>query len=279
MNPSHPLSQPTTKGKKMKRLDSTLMDLRNLCEHSFTVNYIAERLHCCKGTDNATQVREEMENSDYDVLGIEEKGAVYGYVDRCQLKAGTCAEAKYTFQPWELVAESTTLLDLLPILRNKERVFVLNRNRIGGIVTRGDLQKAPMRMLLFELVTLLEMHLLRLVRIHYPEDSFQKALSESRLNAAQRLMAERQQRNEAIDLADCLQFCDKRDLVLKKPGLREILGMASKKEGEKLLEATENLRNKLAHGQDIVAGSSWPEIINLVDIIGDFIEKCERITK
>lgn len=279
MNSSYASFQPSTKTKKLNHLKSTLTDLRNLCEHSFTTKYIAEKLRCCIGNDDATAIREVMEISDYDVFGIEEKGAVYGYVDRSQLKAGTCGEAKCTFQPWELVAESTTLFELLPILRDTPRVFVLERNRIGGIVTRGDLQKAPMRMLLFELVTLLEMHLLRLVRIHYPEDSFQKSLSKSRLKAAQKLLDERQRRNEAIDLADCLQFCDKRDLILKKPDLREALGMTSKKEGEKLLEAAESLRNKLAHGQDIVAGSSWPEIIDLVTIISEFIEKCERIVR
>jgi hypothetical protein len=82
----------------------------------------------------------------------------------------------------------------------------LDCHQVSGIITCGDLQKAPVRMLLFGLVTLLEMNLLRLVRLYYPQDSWQKVLKPDRLEAANKLWHESQQRNEATDLLDYLQF-------------------------------------------------------------------------
>jgi len=38
--------------------------------------------------------------------------------------------------------------------------------------------------------------------------------------------------------------------------------LSSKKEGEKILKALENLRNELAHAQDIIK-ARWPELVTL----------------
>lgn len=261
----------------MKQLKSSSQDLRDLFEHSITVRHLVEKIKSCQADDDAAVVRKRIEKLDFDVLGIEEKGVIYGYVERSNLETGPCRKYQRTFHPSELIAESTPLIDLLPILRNTPRVFVLNRNRVSGIVTRGDLQKAPVRMLLFGLVTLLEMHLLHLVRIYYPQDSWQEFLKGARLESAKKLLAERQARNEAIDLADCLQFCDKRELILRSPQIRERIGLKSKESGEHLLKSAEDLRNKLVHAQDIVTGSSWPAVIDLAKDIEALLERCEEV--
>ena len=146
-----------------------------------------------------------------------------------------------------------------------------------GIVTRGDLQKAQVRMLLFGLVTLLEMQFLRLILFYYPNDSWGKYLSKSRLESAKKLQEERQKRDEALNLADCLQFCDKTDLIFKLSELRERLGLETKKAAHSLCSRIEGLRNKLAHAQDIVTGTTWPELIELEEQIEELVRRCERI--
>jgi hypothetical protein len=75
----------------------------------------------------------------------------------------------------------------------------------------------PVRLWLFGRVTLIEMHLLRLIREHYPAEGWRQQLSPARLEAAGRLLRQRQARHEAVDLADCLEFCDKRDLAAATP--------------------------------------------------------------
>jgi hypothetical protein len=219
-----------------------------------------------------------MQSLDFDVLGIEEEGVVSGCVELSSLGGGPCRAYQRTFHPSELVAESTPLIQLLATLRNKPRVFVLDGNRVNGIVTRGDLQKAPVRMLLFGLITFLEMHLLRLVRLYYPDGSWQSHLSDGRLQLAAKLLTDRQARNEAIDLADCLQFCDKRDLLLKRKEIWQQLGFQHKQQGHSLLERVELLRNRLAHAQDLVVGSTWPALIDLAGEIQAVLERCEGIS-
>jgi len=261
----------------MKQLKTCYADLRSLYDQNIKVRHVLERLQSCNADDDALIVREQLKKDDFDVLGVEENGGVYGYVEQSNLGTGRCIEYRRMFLPSELVAESTPLLDLLTLLHDTPRMFVLDRNRVSGIVTRGDLQKAPVRMLLFGLVTLIEMHLLRLVRINYPEDSWRNLLGEARLNKAKELFAQRKARNEAIDLADCLQFCDKRKMVLKIPEIRDYIKRECGESGELLLKSTEELRDKLAHAQDLVTGSTWPELIDLVGKMERLLELLEGI--
>ncbi len=76
---------------------------------------------------------------------------------------------------------------------------------------------------------------------------------------------------------DCLQFCDKRDIILKTPDLLDKIGFDEKKHGKVSFETSEKLRNKLAHAQDIIMGSTWEKVIVLVAEIEDILKKCEVI--
>lgn len=261
----------------MKQLKSSSQDLRILFEDGITVKYVAEPLKAVLAEEDAVVVRQWMESLNFDVVGVESEGVVCGYVERSSLGEGKCGDYQRIFHPTELIAASTPLLQLLPILQYKRRIFVLDRDRISGIVTRGDLQKAPVRMLLFGLVTLLEMQLLRLVRILYPQNSWLTFLKSERVAVAKKLWQERQARNEAIDLTDYLQFSDKRELILANAEIVERLGLKSKRYGERFLKSAEALRNKLAHAQDLVTDSSWPELIELASQIEALLQRCEEI--
>jgi hypothetical protein len=200
----------------MKQLKSRSQDLRSLFENNITIEYVAEPLKAMPADAEVTEVLHWMQAHNFDVIGVETGDTVSGYVECSSLiegKSGKCGDYQRVFHPKELIAISTPLIKLLPILQQTQRLFVLDCNQVNGIVTCGDLQKAPARMLLFGLVTLLEMNLLRLVRIYYPQDSWQKVLKPERLEVAQRLWRESQERNEATDLLDYLQFCDKRELI------------------------------------------------------------------
>jgi hypothetical protein len=133
-------------------------------------------------------------------------------------------------------------------------------------VTVADLNKPPIRVYLFGLVSLLEMHLRFWIRDSYGDGSWKEKLKVPRLEAARNLQAERERRNEQIDLLDCLQFCDKRDLLLGNEELRKKLDIESKSNGKDLLDEVEKLRNRLAHSQqDLVEGTTWPELIEVIE--------------
>jgi len=264
----------------MKHLKSRAQDLRSLFEGSITIEYVAEPLKAVSADADAAEVLQWMVERDFDVIGIEMGEVIAGYVERSHLNSGKfakCGDYQQVFHPSELIASSTPLMKLLPILQQTPRVFILDCNQISGIVTCGDLQKAPVRMLLFGLVTLLEMNLLRLVRLYYPQDSWQKVLKSERVDAAKRLWRESQLRNEATDLLDYLQFCDKRDLILDHSELTQRLELKSKRGAERFFKSAEQLRNRLAHAQDLVNGSSWTELISLAEGMEKLLRSCEDI--
>ncbi|WP_071187242.1 hypothetical protein [Trichormus sp. NMC-1] len=264
----------------MKQLKSRSQDLRSLFENSITIEYVAEPLKAVTADADVTEVLDWMQLQDFDVVGVKTGNTISGYVEittLLQSKSGKCRDYQRVFHPQELVAISTPLMKLFPILQQTPRLFVLDCNKVTGIITCGDLQKAPVRMLLFGLVTLLEMNLLRLVRLYYPQDSWQKVLKPDRLEAAQKLWRESQERNEATDLLDYLQFCDKRELVLNQPELFQQLELKSKRFGERFLKSSEHLRNRLAHAQSLVSGSSWKDLISLAEDMERLLVRCEEI--
>jgi predicted transcriptional regulator len=264
----------------MKHLKSRSQDLRSLFENNITIEYVAESLKAVPADSDVMEVLQWMQAQDFDVVGIETGNVITGYIERSSListKSGQCGDYQRIFHPKELIAISTPLMKLLPILQHTPRLFVLDCNQVSGIITCGDLQKAPVRMLLFGLFTLLEMNLLRLVRLYYPQDTWQKFLKPERVEIAQRLWRESQERNEATDLLDYLQFCDKRELVLHHPELLEQLELKSKRSGERFLKAAEQLRNRLAHAQNLASGSSWKDLISLAAQMEKLLIRCEEI--
>lgn len=261
----------------MKQLKSRHQDLREIFELSIVARHIAEfNLQVCGPEEEAKTTRERMRQKDFDVLPLEEDGRISGYVEQSRLVVGKCKEHLKAFDSFELIVESEPLIQVLEVLKKIPRVFVQVDGAITGIITRGDLQKVPVRMLIFGIVSLLEMQFLRIIRACYPDDSWMKSLKKPRLKQARRLFAERKARNEAIDLADCLQFCDKRMLVLCSEELLQRLGGLSKGKCEKLLKSIEKLRDKVAHSQDLVLGSTWSELIELVKETDLLLAKCEE---
>jgi CBS domain-containing protein len=260
----------------MKQLKSTCEDLRTLFERDITVRHVVEELKTFDLNDKACEVQKEMEELDFDVSGIRRDGVVYGYVERTTLGSGQCKEYVREFLSSEIIAQSAPLAELFGYLHDSPRVFVKDQERIIGIVTRGDLQKAPVRMYYFGLISLTEMQLLRIVRSAYPQESWKKLLTSSRLKDANDILLQRKTQNEALDLADCLQICDKLKIVCNIPEVQEYMRNRFGKTKE-LTKSIESLRNKLAHANDLVTGSTWTKVIDLAGELQRLLEFLEKI--
>lgn len=254
---------------------SPYRNLRQLFEQNINVSHIAESLYCFKVTDPILHIKNYMDYKDYDVVGIERSGVVVGYIQKEDFKK-LPFDLIRDFGPTEIVSDSTPLIQLLYMFKDTDRFFVLEANRVTKLVTLADLQKPPIRMLLFGMISLLEMHLLRLILYYYPDGTWKSVLTENRLAEARQLYNQRKARNEEIQLVDCLQLCDKKMLIIKSDLLRELFSFPSKNKGETFFTDLELLRNKLAHAQDLTMGTSWKEIIILIEKTEKILKICEE---
>jgi hypothetical protein len=258
----------------MNHLKSSYHDLHRLFESSITVREIAEPLTSFDEGSVSTEVRHYMEHNDFDVVGVQRRGRLTGYVSRGSLKKGLLKEYAQPFQPGQLVADSASLLTALAVLKATPYLFVQFLGNPSGIITRGDLQKAPMRMWLFGLFSLLEMQLLRWIRELHPEDSWKEFLDPHQLDKAELFLEKRKYRNEAIDLADCLSLGDKRTIFSRSPKLLILVAPIAKREWDNLMRDVEALRNTVAHSSDLAA-DSWPRVAKIVEEVETILRKLE----
>lgn len=258
-----------------RRVGTRQSEIRALFESGITVRAIVESLKSCPTFATASEIEPLLAARDFDLAGVKETeyGDVIGYIERLSLLEGKVRDRLVAFDVDILIADSTPLADLFTILRSRDHVFVLVATKVSGIVTRADLNKPAVRVYLFGLISLLEMHMNFWIHSHYGEDNWQQHLSPTRLEMAQTLYEERAQRNQEIDLFSCTQFADKRDLLLRQEELRQVLNIGNRSRGETFFKRSEDLRNTLAHSQqDLTEGSNWESII-------DTVEWLERLLK
>ena len=180
-------------------------------------------------------------------------GLVTGWVGPGDLAGGTLGESAHDFRPEEVLDESASLDAVLGAFVTADQVFVDWRGEVAGVVTRRDLQKPPLRMWLFGAITVLDANLTWAVTKLHPNDSWRSQLTPGRLEKAVELCAERKRRGSACALIDCLQVKDKADIIMSDPASLSLLGLASRREADRLTRDVEKLRNHLAHAQELEA--------------------------
>lgn len=249
-------------------------NLRRIFRQDITVAHIAERLAYCDEAFDALATRRKMDELGFDVYGISTDGRVNQYVYAVELNAGICQSYAHAIVPSQLVSSSTPLLDLLPVLRNKEWVFVLEGTDINGIITWADMQKLPVRMMLFSMVSLLEMHLLELIRIHFPQDSWESILNSDERKKVTRTYERHQDQNNALDRAEYLDFAHKIKIVSKSNIICTKLLMRSD-ELASLLNRAKDLRNGIAHNHEVENSDTNGNVVDLAHQIDSLVIRCE----
>lgn len=257
----------------MRRSLSYRSSVRRFFHSGFTAEDIAQSLISYDAARPAAEVKARMGLNALRVAGLRFDGYVVGYVFRDDLDEGRCIEHLRPIEDARLLDHEAPLHEALVRLADREFVFVRTLGEVGGIITRSDLGKPPVRMWIFGLLTVLESAFARHIRRRFPDEGWRSHLSSSRQRRAEHLQTERRRRKEAADVVDCLQFADKAQILFKNPGAREELGIRSWTAGKQLIKELERLRNALAHAQDIVG--SWETIARLathVDAVLDLYD-------
>lgn len=168
-----------------------------------------------------------------------------------ELASGTVGEHAHPFRDGEVLEEDASLDAVLAALTKADHAFIAWLGEVAGVVTRRDLQKPPLRMWLFGAITVLDMNLTRAIEELYPADSWQPRISAGRFEKAAALRTERERRGSGCRLIDCLQLKDKADILLREEASLAALGLASRREAERMASDVEKLRNHLAHAQEL----------------------------
>ena len=259
---------------------SGISDLRKVLEDSFQVRHIAVAIECCDADDDAQKTRQQMQANRFDVLGYRENGEIQGYVVQNELRDGKCRKYWKRFQPAELVPCNGPLFKLLSMMKNTSRYFVQQGASVKAIVTTGDLQKAPVRMMLFGFVSLMEMYLLAMTRQCYPaEHELRKQMDQTLLQEAEVCFRKSKGKRQDVDLAECVSMTGKSRLLTRTPGFVEFFGYPDRGAAAKFFDSCVDLRNRLAHGQDLLTNTSWRSIITTAEKMERFLVKYEESAK
>jgi hypothetical protein len=195
-----------------------------------------------------------------EVIGIRVDGFLRGWIGQ-ELLPGETINSFNELDAVTLVADSASLNEVVCALNTQPRLFVQAFGQVSGIITRNAVEKPPVRMWLFGLVTISEQRVTQLIAELLPNDAWKTHLSAGRLQKAQELQHLRNNRGQRPSLLDCLQFADKGQIVARDESLRLRTRFASRKEVELFVQALQDLRNNLAHSQDI--GGDWEVIHDL----------------
>ncbi len=186
-----------------------------------------------------------------------------------ETSATTSADSQH---PPVEIDPSTGLRELFELFMQSPRVSVRLEAGCRRVLQAADLECLPARIWIFGVITCFEQGLLELVRTYYPTGEYGNALTAERQAASRSLLSSRWVRHEALDLADCLQLADKRELLLHLSQAHQRFGFESMNQAKRFFEHAEALRDRLVHGHDLAAGASWSEVLQLVLRMLQFIE-------
>lgn len=260
----------------MKQLKSSIEDLREIFEKSIKASCVTEPICSFDESTTALSVKKILDENHYDLVGVRTNGVINGYACRSDLAEGQISKYFNKFDSKDILPDTISIPKVLEVLKNSDHVFISSFGMVSGIITRGDLRKIPIRMWLFSLISLIEMQMLRIIRARYPENSWEELIDDDKIiKRAKNYFKKLRKNNEEIDLVDCLQFFDKYTIISKTEDLLKKL-QCNKNDFCTFLEDLKNLRNKLAHAQDIIT-ADWPNIIDMSTAAEEFLKTCETI--
>lgn len=266
-----PLTGYRRKGTKFTALKRIFVD-------NVTAKTIYEPLLCCPLDSRAGHAKDALKIREFDIAGVKETegGEVIGYVVKDELMDGEINEYLKTIDPELLISDSTPIADIFEVLTKRNFSFVLYGKHIIGIITKADLNKPPVRIYLFGMISLFEMHLNSWINHFYPGNSWEHEVPEHRMKDANDNYELRKGNNQDLSLLECLQFCDKRDLLAKSEDFLKSFDF-SKKKFDSLLKQAEKIRNELAHSQSsIISNIEWPVFVETVSYLEDILTESDR---
>lgn len=261
-----------------RRKGTKFTALKRIFVDNVTAKTIYEPLLCCPASSMAEDAKNALKNREFDAAGVKvtEGAEVMGYVVTDELADGVVTEYLKKIEPERLISDSTPIAEIFKALINKEFSFVLYGQHIVGIITKADINKPPVRIYLFGIISLFEMHLNSWINYFYPDNSWESEVPEKRIEDAYNTYDKRKGNNQDLSLLECLQLCDKRDLLAKSEDFKKDFDF-SKNKFDTFVKQVEKIRNELAHSQNsIISNINWPLFVKTVSRLEQFLTKSDE---
>jgi CBS domain-containing protein len=197
------------------------------------------------------------------------------FVDVVSLRVGaaTVEECARSLDAPVLVTSTLGLADGVRLLGEQPYFFVIDGHDLAGIVTRADLQRQSVSMVVLSMILASEMGMNRLIPRYLSEEWMSRLPDESALGLLT-MYERRVLANAEISHLDCLMLHQRLDLLRESEDLMLALGGTSRSAFKTWKKRLVALRDVLAHGGGLLHAESDPvRAIDLFDRVRGFAER------
>jgi hypothetical protein len=256
-----------------------LAPLMEIVENSLTVLQLAELgLQRADPTWSAGQAYQWMRQHGFDAAPLDEPEP-YRFVGASWLEPSgdPVVGQSRPIDATLLVSSDLGLADGVSRLKTHPYYFVLQRDNLQGIVTRADLQRPAVGMVLFSMIltseTAANVIIDRCLGTTWIEHL--AAEQQARVNE---IFNQRLRTNTEVTMLECLMLPDRLRLLGKCDGIVSELGFSSGKKYKNWKERLVNLRDNLAHAGSLLHAEADPvHAIELFEDVRSFTERIWRL--
>jgi len=148
------------------------------------------------------------------------------------------------------MAAATPIRQLIPLLALRRFYFLLAGPDVRQIVTVSDLNRLPVRVYLFTILSHLEGLMADLLVDEFPDDAWLGELTERQRANVRGLYDQKKGVDVDTRLIDCTTLTQKFAIISKNARLRVRFGRTSKATFERYVQPVKELRDRLTHGLD-----------------------------
>lgn len=175
-----------------------------------------------------------------------------------------------------LVSSDLSLADGIMRLKRQQFYFVLHKDQLQGIVTRADLQRPAVSMIIFSLILVSEAAMREIISRHMASEWFEKLRPAARVEVEE-VYEVRRRTNTEVSKLDCVMIHDLLALLHTCTGVIEQLGF-TKSQFRKWKEQLRLLRDTLAHGGGLLHAEPDPlRAIRLFEDVRSFAEETTNL--
>ena len=216
----------------------------------------------CSADSSVRAVLEAAEWKIFSQIPVRDGDHTCGVLERagCKLEA-TVRSAMKPLDDSILVAAGAPLTGFLEMAANGPYRLVVDGGKVNGIVTRSDLQKLPVRIVVFTFVTNLELLMAEVIRSQKLDPAgWKQYLSDGRQKKVKEKFDQLANADFYVDELTCTEFCDKRTIL--KHALKNL-----PKGFNNDFEQIEKLRNTVCHAGEYAQNQQE---------LKDFVDRFQR---